>query len=270
MKKTRHNNSYSSMPARLAHGKFAASRRTGEFAGTSHSQSLYDIKKRAMKFYYFFLLIFTTFQINSQNLVSNSSFENYNKEKATKTFTNSNYEFIQEIKDWGTPNTATPDLIHSNFKTEWVKIGNPRTGNNMIGLRSDLSWCEYIQIELDTKLVSGKSYYVEFWMRRGKKNKKAIDFDQLVNKNFGILFLEEPLKSNTTKILDGKPQIGAADEIWVTPNEWIKIHGIFTPDKNYGFICLGQFWNNSELLPVTLSGYFLIDDVRIEEIQYEK
>ena len=33
------------MPARLAHGKFAASQRTGEFAGTAHSQSLGTIKK---------------------------------------------------------------------------------------------------------------------------------------------------------------------------------------------------------------------------------
>ena len=33
--KPAYNNGYSSMPARLAHGKFAASQRTGEFAGTS-------------------------------------------------------------------------------------------------------------------------------------------------------------------------------------------------------------------------------------------
>ena len=38
---------------------------------------------------------------------------------------------LEEIIDWGTSEmTATPDLIHSNFKTEWVKIGNNRrTGN---------------------------------------------------------------------------------------------------------------------------------------------
>jgi len=40
------NTGYSSMPARLAHGKFAASQRTGEFAVTSHSQSLANIAKK--------------------------------------------------------------------------------------------------------------------------------------------------------------------------------------------------------------------------------
>jgi hypothetical protein len=34
------------MPAIPAHGKFASSQHTGEFAGTSHSQSLGDIEKK--------------------------------------------------------------------------------------------------------------------------------------------------------------------------------------------------------------------------------
>ena len=37
------------MPATPAHGKFAASQHSGEFAGTSHSQSFYPIEKKFIR-----------------------------------------------------------------------------------------------------------------------------------------------------------------------------------------------------------------------------
>jgi len=130
------------------------------------------------------ILLFFTSQLLGQNLVPNPSFEEIID--APKTVTSSNYEFIKSLVSWTTPNTATPDIITPQFKSSRLKIPKPHTGTNMIGILAEVNWSEYAEIKLKEKLIPNNIYYVEFWIRRTTSKNLFYNFDQLLNKNFGI------------------------------------------------------------------------------------
>ncbi len=197
-----------------------------------------------------------------QNLVPNPSFEEIND--TISRFTKNHTEFTSKIKNWTTPNTASPDLITPFFKERYIETPPPRTGSMMVGIQSRDDWSEYIGINLTKALMPQKTYYIEYWIRRVYCISPKMNKDQLINKNFGIVFSSESIKSADGKMLFGTPQI-PVDTLLVTDKEWVKISGYFTPQKTYDKLYLGQFRRRNEAI-LNMIGYFVIDDILVKEL----
>ncbi len=198
-----------------------------------------------------------------QNLVPNSSFEEIT-DTITK-FTKSNIEFTSKIKNWTTPNTASPDLITPDFNEKYVQTPAPHTGSMMVGIQSEIDWSEYLGVSLTKALTPSKTYHVAYWIRRAGCIRPKMNVDQPMNKNFGILFSSDSIKSSDGNMLFASPQINSDTEPLITNKEWVKIAGYFTPKTTYNQLYLGQFRREGEA-PFNMRGYFVIDDIVVEEV----
>lgn len=201
--------------------------------------------------------------VHCQNLVPNSSFEEIND--TISKFTKNDIEFESKIKYWKTPNTASPDLITPEFDEKYISTPSPHTGLMMIGIQSEIDWSEYIGINLTRELTPNRTYYVEYWIRRADCIRPKMNVDRLINENFGILFTSDPLKTTKGDMLLGSPQINTDTALLITNKQWVKISGYFTPEKEYSKLYLGQFRERREDI-LNMRGYFLIDDILVEEI----
>jgi|AntRauTorckE5430_2_1112549.scaffolds.fasta_scaffold20020_1 hypothetical protein len=105
-------------------------------------------------------ILFCNSVVWSQNLVPNSSFEEIND--IISKFTKDNIEFMNKIKNWSTPNSASPDLITPDFDEKYIKPPSPHTGSNMIGIQfNKIDWFEYIGVNL-TKELMGANQIVAY------------------------------------------------------------------------------------------------------------
>lgn len=198
-----------------------------------------------------------------QNLVPNSSFEEIND--TISKFTDDHIEFKSKIKYWTTPNTASPDLITPKFDEKYIKTPSPHTGLMMIGIQSKIDWSEYIGVNLTRELTPNRTYYVEYWIRRADCIRPKMNVDQIMNKNFGVLFSSDSIRTLNENMLFGTPQINVDTGLLITNKEWVKISGYFTPKKKYSKLYLGQFWEIGKGL-LNMKGYFVIDDVSVKEV----
>ncbi|GJM33638.1 MAG: hypothetical protein DHS20C18_26390 [Saprospiraceae bacterium] len=198
-----------------------------------------------------------------QNLVPNSSFEEIND--TISKFTKDNIEFTSKIKNWTTPNTASPDLVTRDFEEKYIKTPSPHTGQVMVGIQSEIDWSEYIGVNLTKALTPNRTYYVEYWIRRANCIRPTMNVDRIMNKNFGILFSSDSITSSDGKMMYGSPQINIDTQVLITNKEWVKISGYFTPKTTCDKLYLGQFQKEGEG-PINMRGYFVIDDVLVKEI----
>lgn len=214
--------------------------------------------------YLFFLSVVVA---NTQNLVPNPSFEKTGYPYfLPKTFSQNANDFETAIFDWQIPNRSTPEIITPSFKDGYL-IGTPRTGQNMIGLSIEEKWFEYIQTILSEPLKKGRIYQAEFWVARSKnKFNPKVKSDQQLNSNFGILFKKEILKiENRVKPIEGVPHITCRDSFEVN-TKWKKVSSIFTAKEAFTHFCIGEFITQGNKSISGTSGYVLIDDISIKEI----
>jgi len=211
------------------------------------------------------LIVFLNFPILCQNLVPNPSFELVNE--SIVEFTENNLEFDRAINNWTSANTASPDLITPVFKEKYITPPSPKTGLNMIGIQfSEDHWVECVTVDLIESLIPNRTYYVEFWTRLSYTISPRNKADQVLDENFGILFSSKAMKNVDGKMLLGDPQITAEKGQVITYKEWIRVSGYFTPKTRYDKLYLGQFQKAGET-PKVKYGYYLIDDVLVEELK---
>ena len=208
-------------------------------------------------------ILFCNSIIHSQNLVPNSSFEETND--TISKFTLDHAEFKSKIKNWTTPNTASPDLITPDFEEKFITPPPPHTGSMMIGIQSKPDWSEYIGVNLTKELTPNRTYYAEYWIRRSYCISPKMNKDQIINENFGILFSSDSIKVSDENMIFGSPQINIDTQLLITKKEWVKISGFFTPKKTYNKLYLGQFRKKGED-PIYMEGYFVVDDILVKEI----
>ena len=213
------------------------------------------------------LLTFSFQNGNSQNLVPNPSFEETQLSYfLPRTFCQNENEFNENLNNWETVHSTTPDLLHPGFK-RIIEIGNPIDGVTMIGLFNLHNWYEDVTVKLIKPLEIGKTYYAEFWIARSKNrfNEDALQ-KQFIGSNFGLLFTEgTPKQEKRTQPIDGIPQISCPEKLWLT-TKWEKITGYFKPDKNYEYLTIGHFKDSTILQSSLISGYVLVDNLKIEEL----
>ncbi len=81
----------------------------------------------------FALLILAIFNVTlfAQNLVSNPSFESYNRRPAAML--DEGLEFTRAVPSWVSPNRASTDFITPRFRSSKMQLVEPHSGKNMVG-----------------------------------------------------------------------------------------------------------------------------------------
>ncbi len=184
---------------------------------------------------------FATSSLVAQNLVPNPSFE-------SKTGCPSLPGQINLCNSWSKPNTASPDYLHTCATGSTVKIPTnmwgsqaARTGSayaQLLVFPPSLNFREYIQAQLLSALVAGKTYTVTFYVSRCDKTRYAI-------KNMGAHLSTSALGpfSNNTNI-NVVPQVEHGSIITDKTN-WTKVEGDIVAVGGEKFITIGNFRNTA-------------------------
>ncbi len=215
--------------------------------------------------------------VYSQNLVPNPGFEEY--KKLPNIWTRSAKEFDNAMISWSTPNNTIPDIISTHVEEKfWANPNNkkqssgrqmPRSGNNMIGLRTSspgdngavACWHEYVQAKLNKPLQPGKEYYVEFWVADAIRGSNSTN-------NLGVLFTNKQIKTGNRLSLLYTPHINECKII--KSKDWYKISGFYKPDSIKNYIIIGNFYHDMQTKSVkhegkVQGGYYYVDDVLVRE-----
>lgn len=225
------------------------------------------------------LLILFTSTSQSQNLVPNPSFENYGTLPCSWILTS--LEFSQAMDNWIMPTAGSTDvfstLVPSNCYANCLSttgggpgIQSPHSGDVMSailtygdGCGSQPDYREYLEVELTTPLVIGKSYKVEMFVSLG-------DFCAVASNNIGVNFSINAIGSNLCTELNEIPQINFTDIILEMVN-WVQLVDTFVAASAFDFMTIGNFYDNQNTQHITLSGpsinaRYFIDDISVSEV----
>lgn len=218
----------------------------------------------------------------AQNLVMNSSFENY------KSCPQIIGQFNYSVESWSTPNFASTDYFNTCSEAvgsvNYNGVQAPRTGNAYAGIYvySDKNYREYVQGKLSETLEKGQKYKVTFYI-------SLADESSLYTKDIMFLFSEEKLKVsfNSNKIEStvipkkltnkGFKLFSDLNNRWYSDtNNWMKFSFEFTSQGYENYFSIGNFHKNSKTKkeklvsqsPYSFS-YYYIDDVSVEPIEKE-
>lgn len=172
--------------------------------------------------------------------------------------------------------------INSGYSIPHQGIHNyqePHSGDAFVGAFFFNGWVwyrEYVQTELISSLVNGKTYYVEYWV-----NLPSLMYSgRYAVNNIGLSF--KTFFSDTTSDDSDGNVLPFNMDIYKYKNpviddtlNWVKINGVYKSLGGESFIVIGNFRGDDESIVVdqlndstTFAGgaYYFIDDVSIEEI----
>ncbi|MGB3946684.1 MAG: T9SS type A sorting domain-containing protein [Bacteroidia bacterium] len=204
---------------------------------------------------------------NAQNLVPNYSFENYS------ICPPQNPPF-SEVNEWS-KYKETPDYFNScadisgcfSVPASCAGYQMAATGNAYVGMftsgtggASDTTFREYIGTQLITNLIIGQQYWVSFKVNLPKSTYCATN-------NIGILFSTVPYSYSNPSPIRNFAHVYSSSIISDTAN-WVTVSGAFVSDSVYGYIVVGNFFDNQHTqhnmldsqLPFCGSYYF-VDDI---------
>lgn len=214
-----------------------------------------------------FLGSFLSLQVNSQNFIPNSSFENY------MFCPQGNGELYSAIS-WSNPvQGATPDYLNkcsSSYGVPDNPFGRqvPHTGDAYVGivLTDDPGdYREYFETKLTQPLESGKCYEFELFWSLGET------FSRYVMADLGVYFSSVAIinYSNTVGPLPCNPQINNPLSNRPDTTTWKRVTMTYLALGGEQFITIGNFTANfSDTIIIdgsirSLSSYVFIDDVSL-------
>ncbi|MDG1714353.1 OmpA family protein [Lacinutrix sp.] len=226
------------------------------------------------------LFLFFFGSITAQNLVLNSSFEEYIDCPRNISF------FHYNVKDWSIPNEGTTDYFNScddkmdfkNFNGE--QEANSGKGYAGIYVYSKQDYREYIQGELKEKLNKEEHYKISFYVSLAENSSFSIN-------DFGILFMPMRLMNVLSpKVIDVQNYnkqkyksnyVSTNKKLFYSDKEnWIKIEIDYVANGFEKYFSLGNFQTNKEVIKervVKKKGrfaYYYIDDVTVIPSDYNK
>ena len=237
------------------------------------------------------LLLFFYLKTSAQNLIPNPSFEELRnlpvKDNPKNTF---EYEpksgyipYMQNLKFWFAATETTPDLRISSrddfarCRKLYKNCDKARTGDNCVGIITFLSnsttdtYREYLQIKLREPLQPGDSTFVELWVSKERQAK-------LISNNIGLHFSMKKTSEFILGNLKLEPQINIDSLMNMEKKEWVKLQGVFVPDKPFKYLLIGNFYENEKTQVVWFENYngrsyvppyayYLIDDIRVWQVE---
>ncbi len=218
------------------------------------------------------------------NLVSNPSFETY--EKCPSSFTPFNKTFSL-IPDWTYPTHGTPDYFNRCCKNTIVGVprnfagwSQPHSGDAYMGFiligsfnKNNEQFREYLQATLTERLELNEKYCVSFYYRLSKFSKFAID-------QIGVFFTDKEVRRGTENHLGFEAQVKNNPKNFLdNQDKWGKFCGYFTAQGTENHLIIGNFRNTegTEMIKSkNYSGeknkrgkeysYYYIDDVSVRKI----
>lgn len=214
--------------------------------------------------------IFTSFFFSTltfaQNLVPNPSFETFSS-------CPNNYNQVSRATGWFPSSNNNNPTYHTEYcnacGTSLFQVPANTWGNQVaatgVGYMAEVTmdpgsqqdYRENIYAQLTSPLIIGNTYYVSF-------NISHTDNSQYASNNFGVKFATVP-----NFPINNICQVYSANIITDKIN-WTTISGCFVADSAYKFICLGNFFTDTNTLTQQscpgcqwpLFGYYL-DDVSV-------
>ena len=249
-----------------------------------NNNKIYQLSKLVL--HIVFTLI-TSLSFAQENLVPNSSFEEYNWcPNSTDGF------YIDACKYWTSPTLGgSPDYFNAcsteydtflqtymysvpqnYYGNQIAHSGNAYAGvvfgQNAVGQET---YSEYIQIKLNTRLESGKFYEVKFYIHNPRTN-------TCIN-SIGALFTPNEISINTEEVLDLTPQVYSNPNVFFCDtNIWYEVKQSFFAHGNEEYLTIGVFKQTPDLLATDYQGtpvleffstYLYVDDVSVIESNYE-
>jgi gliding motility-associated-like protein len=203
------------------------------------------------------ILIILLFQICinaiGQNLIPNSSFENYGTLPCGWIMSQGGYN--SAMQNWMMPTYGTPDIfstlvpincfahcLSTNSQAHGSQL--PRTGNVMSSILTYGTGCvslpnyrEYIEVMLTSPLITGNVYYAEMYVSH-------TDYSKVASNNIGMYFSDTFINfPSLCTTLNYIPQINE-NSIITNDTGWVLISGTFTATSPAQYLIVGNFYND--------------------------
>lgn len=216
------------------------------------------------------LLFIFLFSIKSfsQNLVPNPSFED--------TIPCSLWSGPPQLPatSWFWANLGSSDYYSSNYNCGWGSV--PSNANGYQFAQTGIAYCgffvwygppqnnlrEYVQVELDTPLVSGKKYYLNFFISLAEVSQYASD-------GIGAYFSNNFISGSNGYNLPFAPQINNTSGNIINDSiNWVNIGGNYIANGGEKHITIGNFKNDTNTNISLATGnypisYYYIDGVSL-------
>ena len=230
-------------------------------------------QKQDLKKYLFVFLILIDLSSQhiclAQNLVPNWSFEIVNTCNfyiSSNCLSGVNHGLVPP---WDAPTSGSSDLYNScsvypdcNVPSNWIGFQNAHTGNGYVGevfFASFTSGREYIQVQLDSILISQHKYCVNFYV-------SLSDSHAFATNNVALYFSNTHTDTSATNLSFLQPQIIDTNIISDTTN-WTLVSGEYIAIGGEKFIIIGNFNSAATTDTLTVNGsftsYYYIDDVSV-------
>jgi OOP family OmpA-OmpF porin len=207
-----------------------------------------------VRYIFIITFIFLLINLKGQNLIPNSSFENYFY--CPKNFTPNKSAFAKRVANWYSPTKGTPDYFNkcSRYKADvpnnFAGISEAKSGDGYAGLiliynpyiSSKVVYLrEYIATELKQELLKDSLYCLRFYISLGDYSKYATD-------EIGVYFSDEKIRKHTNLNLPFTPQIVFNGNVVDSCNESIFWNErstdskteqckVFANDKEWDMLC---------------------------------
>lgn len=225
------------------------------------------------------LLLISFCSLGQENLVLNGDFEEYWQcpDDATQI------ERCKYVYNPCSLLTSTSDYFNACYTSGsgGAPVGVPETfnsfqyaksGNGFVGFgcfdAPNFQYREYVELSLSTPTECGKKYLIEGYFNLDNLYRFTL-------KNIGFLFSEERISSNEYLYLNHKPQFIDSLSLINDTSNWIKISFEFTSDKEYSYLTIGHFSQdsttnyvevNSNAVLQDFATYFYLEDFSVTNI----
>lgn len=179
----------------------------------------------------------------SENLVKNPSFEEYDKCPENYTYQDKSHKLIP---NWTYPTLSTPDYFNKcgsgvvAVPANFAGVSQPKTGNGYMGSilsGSEKNYREYFQGELSKPMEAGKRYCVTFWYKLASYSKFAVD-------QMSLRFYTEKLSNESKNPIGGKPQLNNTPGLFLdNTTDWKQMCWVYTATGDESFFVVGNFKN---------------------------
>ena len=213
----------------------------------------------------------------SQNLVKNPSFEDFSICPEALGNLSTDVDF------WSAPTLGSTDYFNGCS----VAMGTPENFNGKqpadfgqgyagLYLYAPEDYREYLQAELKTPLVKGKTYQVSFYVSLAERSDFAI-------KEFGLLFCNNKINLDTRKTFSKKHwykikgntysylEIGYTN-FYSDTKDWLLVHTQFEAKGNEKYLIIGNFKSNKRTRlfrtkrNAKQGAYYYLDEVVVKDM----
>lgn len=225
------------------------------------------------------LLIVYNAKSQSENLVINHGFEEYDKCPTDYTPEDKSHKLI---KGWTYPTIATPDYFNrcappkkAGVPSNFAGMSEPNTGDGYMGAilsGTDDGYREYIQGSLKSPLVAGKKYCITFSYKLASYSKFAVD-------QLSLFFSELEVRNEIRVDLPYKPQVNNVDGLFLDNiDEWNEICTVYEASGKEKYFIIGNFksYDNTNYVATDKSmknlmnktyAYYFFDDIYIRPLE---